>query len=354
MQSERASRMLPPHTYASTPLYAYWAFCYYQRTVPVPNTKPSIWAFAASPATSNLYPYSNSFPDRQFPLFPGSFLWAYKHAGIFFIIRSTLSWPYIPLELPLHFSAYFYNIRPKTSRSLVFLPFHLELVQTGYASTAQPKPLVKITRSSSTALNPRVRFQATFSLCKGENTCITVKCFFINVKGYHYYLETSKHLKLMNAHCCKDTSILPILSPPPAYPWSFSSLSGVAFHPCVSAPIYILDIECVCVCARLRARARSMLFQREHLTKRRSFPTTLLFLNSSGFTTPSLERHRLHVWALRAPSALGASQESPLWWGQGPGALPCPLSQGSPLCEFKSAWFKWAHRNDHSHTSRCY
>ena len=33
---------------------------------------------------------------------------------------------------------------------------------------------------------------------------------------------------------------------------------------------------------------------------------------------PGLERHLPHVWDLRAPSALGASWESLLWWGAGP------------------------------------
>lgn len=211
----------------------------------------------------------------------------------------------------------------------VFLPFFPERVQTGYASPSQPEPLTKTIRNSTTALNPRVNVQATFSLCKCKSKHTTLKCFFVIVRGYHYYLKTSEHLKLMIAHCCKDTSsIFP--SPP------HSHLSVTFFKPecgCLPSmcscsgiqyPIYILDVEYVCV--PVFALWVSMLFQWEHLIKRRSFPITLLFWNSLVFTIPQ-SRKTSPCLGPRAPSVLGPSRESRLWWGQGPGALPGPLSR---------------------------
>ena len=72
-------------------------------------------------------------------LFPGLsvslllLLHASQHTdiGVFFILNQpSLD---LPLEFPLHFSAYFYSIKPEISclylLSPVFLPFFLELVE---------------------------------------------------------------------------------------------------------------------------------------------------------------------------------------------------------------------------------
>lgn len=67
---------------------------------------PSIWAVITNPSTSKLLSLAilPSFLDDQSPRFTVSFLLAYKYDEIFSILQTTLSLPYIPLELPPHLS----------------------------------------------------------------------------------------------------------------------------------------------------------------------------------------------------------------------------------------------------------
>ena len=123
--------MLRPHLPTCLHLCPHTGPCITMDELPLSlSLMPSIWAVITNPSTTKLLSLAIlSFLDDQSPRFTVSFLLAYKYDEIFFILQTTLSWPYIPLELPPHLS-HFYSIKPQRCclylPSPVFLPFCLE------------------------------------------------------------------------------------------------------------------------------------------------------------------------------------------------------------------------------------